>query len=59
MNESEPTRVFAAVGRSFRDGPEIDGKVYLGSADAQPGQFVKARITDARAYDLIAEETGG
>ncbi len=49
---SDPT---TAVGRSFRDGPEVDGQVYIARCMALPGTFVKARITQAQAYDLIAE----
>jgi ribosomal protein S12 methylthiotransferase len=44
-----------AVGRSFRDAPDIDGVVYLRGVGAAPGQFVRARVTDASAYDLTAE----
>jgi ribosomal protein S12 methylthiotransferase len=44
-----------AVGRSFRDGPEVDGQVYVRRCAAQPGTFVRTRIVDARPYDLIAE----
>jgi ribosomal protein S12 methylthiotransferase len=44
-----------AVGRSFRDGPEVDGKVYVKRCFANPGTFITARITEARAYDLIGE----
>lgn len=33
--------------------PEIDGVVYLNDSTASPGEFVKARITDATAYDLV------
>lgn len=43
-----------AVGRSFRDAPEVDGKVYVKSCAARPGSFVRAVVTDARPYDLIA-----
>jgi ribosomal protein S12 methylthiotransferase len=43
-----------AVGRSFRDAPEIDGQVYLTGTNAMPGAFITARITAARTYDLIA-----
>jgi ribosomal protein S12 methylthiotransferase len=44
-----------AVGRSFRDAPEVDGQVYVSGCNAQPGEFISARVTAARAYDLIAE----
>ncbi|HZT40830.1 MAG TPA: 30S ribosomal protein S12 methylthiotransferase RimO [Chthonomonadaceae bacterium] len=44
-----------AVGRSFRDGPEVDGQVYIRRCSAQPGSFVRARVVEARPYDLIAD----
>ena len=47
--------VNAAVGRTFRDAPDIDGSVYVTGATVQPGNFINVRITDARPYDLIAE----
>jgi ribosomal protein S12 methylthiotransferase len=47
--------VTTAVGRSFRDAPEIDGKVYVRRCSAQPGTFVRARVLEARPYDLIAD----
>ena len=47
------------IGRSFRDAPEIDGQVYLRESSAKPGEFVMARVTDARHYDLIAEPVLG
>ena len=43
-----------AIGRSFRDAPEIDGSVTVTKCDAAPGTFVRARVTDAQAYDLTA-----
>lgn len=47
--------VKSAVGRSFRDAPEVDGKVYVRQCAARPGAFVRARIVEARVYDLVAE----
>ncbi|HLV81116.1 MAG TPA: TRAM domain-containing protein, partial [Chthonomonadaceae bacterium] len=44
-----------ALGRSFRDGPEVDGKVFVRHCSARPGSFVRARVVAARPYDLIAE----
>lgn len=38
--------------------PEIDGVVYLGHPETSvpgPGDFVKAEITDASAYDLVGQ----
>ena len=42
------------VGRSYRDAPEVDGLVLLRGTHA-PGDFVSARVTQALAYDLVAE----
>ncbi len=39
-------------GRLQTQAPEIDGSVYL-KGDAEPGDFVVARITQALPYDLI------
>ncbi|HRO50446.1 MAG TPA: 30S ribosomal protein S12 methylthiotransferase RimO, partial [Hyphomicrobium sp.] len=44
-----------AVGRSKWDAPEIDGSVFLESArPLNPGDIVRARVTDADDYDLFA-----
>jgi len=43
-----------AVGRSFRDAPEIDGTVMVRGCDAAPGTTVPARVTEAEPYDLYA-----
>jgi ribosomal protein S12 methylthiotransferase len=43
-----------AVGRSYRDAPEVDGVVLLTGAH-QPGTMLRARVTQALAYDLVAE----
>jgi ribosomal protein S12 methylthiotransferase len=40
-----------AVGRSYRDAPEVDGSVrVLGTA--HPGEIVRIRVTAAEPYDL-------
>jgi ribosomal protein S12 methylthiotransferase len=52
---SSPIDGTTVIGRSFRDAPEIDGQVYVRRCAALPGSFVRARICEARAYDLIAE----
>jgi ribosomal protein S12 methylthiotransferase len=44
-----------AIGRSFRDAPEIDGKIIIRSANVQPGEMISVRIIEAKHYDLIAE----
>jgi len=38
--------------------PEIDGVVYLNEGGANVGDFVKAQITDAAAYDLVGRIVG-
>ena len=40
-----------AIGRSYRDAPEIDGLVFV-EGDAKIGEIVPAKITGALAYDL-------
>jgi len=55
---SDPGDPGSRTGRSFRDAPEIDGRVYVRHCPADPGQFVCARVIDATEYDLIAEYGG-
>lgn len=43
-----------SIGRSYRDAPEIDGMVML-AEELPPGEMVRARITEALAYDLMGE----
>ncbi len=44
------------LGRTEYDAPEVDGTVYLRSKrKLNPGDFVKARITDTLEYDLAGE----
>ena len=50
-----PMEGTTVIGRSFRDAPEIDGQVYVRGCSARPGSFVRARVTEARPYDLVAE----
>ena len=40
-----------AIGRSYRDAPEIDGMVFIEGA-AEVGEIVPVRIMGAMAYDL-------
>jgi ribosomal protein S12 methylthiotransferase len=42
------------VGRSYRDAPEVDGLVLL-RGDFAPGEMVRARVSEALAYDVVAE----
>ena len=41
-----------AVGRSYRDAPEVDGVVYLADCNVTPGMVVRSKITGATEYDL-------
>ena len=44
------------VGRTMRDGPDVDGKVYFTSEDSlSPGTFVQVRFIAAEEYDMIGE----
>jgi ribosomal protein S12 methylthiotransferase len=44
-----------AIGRSWADAPEIDGRVYLdGASQLQPGDALLVEVTDADDYDLWA-----
>jgi len=40
-----------AIGRSYRDAPEIDGMVFV-EGEAKVGEIVPVKITGAMAYDL-------
>ena len=52
----EGTQDGISFGRSYADAPEIDGLVYVKSAQPlKAGCFVKVRITDSTEYDLIGE----
>lgn len=52
----EAVHARGSVGRSYRDGPEVDGSVFLRRSKALPGTFVRVRITRADIYDLEGEE---
>ncbi len=41
-------------GRLATQAPEIDGQVILNDGWAEPGQFVRCRVSEAHAYDLVA-----
>ncbi len=57
----EPGPVRRLAGRSFREAPEIDGKILLFdiASDQErsvvPGEIVRATVLDAGAYDTFAE----
>lgn len=45
-----------AVGRSYRDAPEVDGEIILRpGGELQPGEFVIAEITSAEIHDLVGK----
>lgn len=45
-----------AKGRTSFQAPEVDGNVYIDNpGNVKPGDFLKVRIVDGYAYDLIAE----
>lgn len=54
----EGQREDTLVGRSWRDAPEIDGSVFVSGANDAPGVWLRARVTEARPYDLVAVPTG-
>ena len=45
---------FLLDGRHEGQAPGIDGKVILTDGSAEPGSFVRARVTQAEAVDLVA-----
>jgi ribosomal protein S12 methylthiotransferase len=60
--EARPSGGTVAVGRSWRDAPEIDGTVrvegFSGNA-AAPGDWVRVRVTAAKPYDLVGVPVSG
>ena len=45
-----------AVGRSYREAPEVDGQVYIeGDTDSKPGDIIKVRILQGFTYDVVGE----
>jgi tRNA A37 methylthiotransferase MiaB len=46
---------FILEGRSYLDGPEIDGKVLLTEGKAEAGEIVDVEIIDNWEYDLIGK----
>ena len=45
----------AMVGRHAGQAPEIDGVTYLSGGPVLPGEMVRARVTRATDYDLVAD----
>ncbi len=49
----------AYVGRTYRDAPDVDGLIFIETdEELMTGDFVRARVTGAREYDLIGELIG-
>ena len=45
-----------AYGRSYREAPEIDGRIYIENATGiNVGEFVKVRILQGFTYELVGE----
>lgn len=48
-----------AKGRTSFQAPDVDGNVYIDHpGNVAPGDFIRVRITDGYAYDLMAERIG-
>lgn len=46
------------IGRSSADAPEIDGNVFITTTrQLQPGDLIRARVTDSDEYDLYAKDS--
>ncbi|HJU27606.1 MAG TPA: TRAM domain-containing protein, partial [Candidatus Binataceae bacterium] len=50
-------RVTRMRGRTSRQAPEIDGMIRL-RGEAEPGEFVRAKIVRALTYDLVGDIAG-
>lgn len=44
-----------AIGRHRGQAPEVDGNVILSGYQGPPGRFLRARVTGAREWDLLAK----
>ena len=45
-----------AVGRSYREAPDVDGQVYIeGGTDSQIGDLVRVRVLQGFTYDVVGE----
>jgi len=45
-----------AIGRSYAQAPEIDSVCLIENPAALPGQFINAKVTATKDYDLITEQ---
>ncbi len=46
-----------AIGRSYAQAPEIDSVCLIENPTALPGQFINAKVTATKDYDLITKQT--
>jgi ribosomal protein S12 methylthiotransferase len=47
----------AAAGRSYREAPTVDGRIYVENAPrVQAGEVIKVKITQGFMYDLVGEQ---
>lgn len=53
--DERPRRGVAWAGRFYGQAFDVDGVTYLTGNVEAPGAFVRARIVEAQAYDLVAE----
>ena len=46
-----------AVGRSYREPPEVDGQVYIeNDTDSKPGDIIKVKVLQGFTYDIVGEK---
>lgn len=46
-----------AVGRSYREAPEVDGQVYIeNDTDSKPGDIIKVKVLQGFTYDIVVEK---
>lgn len=43
------------IGRTQWDSPEVDPEVYVKGSNAEPGEFIKVKITGAEPFELFGE----
>jgi ribosomal protein S12 methylthiotransferase len=49
---------FVMQGRHAGQAPEVDGVVFLSGGEVRAGEVVRATVTQAADYDLVAEVAG-
>ena len=48
-----------AVGRSYREAPEVDGQIYVeGDMESRVGDIIKVRMLQGFTYDIVGEKVG-